>query len=61
MIRRIFPSWEVFRKSKMCRWCPGDETPGTRRVKAAQVDVWVCEAHIDNALDDVIRYWKEVK
>lgn len=61
MIKRFFPNWEMLRRSKMCRYCPGDQTPGVARVKVGSVDIWVCREHVDNALDDVIRYWNEVK
>lgn len=60
MIKRFFPNWAMARKSKMCRYCPGDETPGIVRVKVKSVDIWVCGNHVDNALDDVIAHWKGV-
>lgn len=60
MIRRFFPNWDALRKLKMCRWCPGDKTIGTLRVRTKNVDVWVCREHTDQALDEVIRCWKEI-
>lgn len=61
MIKRLFPNWDLLRKSKMCRWCPDDSTWKTLRLKVGSVDVWVCRNHTDEALDEVIEYWKEVK
>lgn len=61
MIKRFFPNWDLLRRSKMCRYCPGDQTPGVARVKVGSVDVRVCGKHIDDALDDVILNWDQVK
>lgn len=59
--KRFFPNGDLAVRSKLCRWCTPKDIPGILHVQAATVDVWVCREHTDNALDEVIRHWNEVK
>lgn len=51
--------WRIWRKPEPCRYCNTLESVVRIKVTGNHA-IWVCRQHTDNALDDIIRHWKEV-
>lgn len=51
--------WRVWRKPEPCRYCSALEAVIHVKVTGNH-SIWACRQHTDEALDDIIRYWREV-